>query len=188
MPAQSFPMLLRRVYGFECPRAEVPLVVSTIPAEVRINFILDTGAAVTLIPIPVANALAILNEEKETDPQDRPSSFGARLEGFRTQIKVQLLGRQLDLPCFFYQPPAAPVAAPPQGTPGRRTAPRPPDTLPEWEERMNSHGGEAEAGPATGPPCILGRLGFLNRHSILIQDRQLIISTDRIVPPQLTQT
>lgn len=177
MPAHHFRTQQRVECGHECPRYLVPLGLPTPTAEPPFEFILDTGADVSLIPLDFAQHFRI-PYDRDAVPEAGPVTLTGRLNGHTglldARLRVAEAGIDLTfpLPCFFYQSSATTPAT--TGTPARRTVVRPPGDLDDWETRML---GSTKPAP-TGKPLILGRLGFLSRFRVLLHHDRFLIATD----------
>lgn len=141
-------------------------------------FILDTGAAVSLFPLSLANELDLRFGESDNSPHAKPHTLSGQLEGVMGEIHVNFMTRDLVIPCFFYATSASPSRSPsPRQHVGRRhridSRRQRSSSLDAWlfeaehetDDRMDSHG-----------PCVLGRLGFLNRYKVEINQLECIVS------------
>jgi hypothetical protein len=177
MPAHPFETQQRVECGLECPRYLVPLRLPTPTAEPPFEFILDTGADVSLIPIDFAEHFHIQYDRDEVT-EAQPVTLTGRLAGHTGLLNARLrvaeagIDVAFPLPCFFYQSSATTSAT--TGTPARRMVVRPPGDLDEWEARTL---GSTEPAP-TGKPLILGRLGFLSRFRVLLHHDRFLLATD----------
>jgi hypothetical protein len=164
MPTARFPLDDHEVWGFECPRAFIPVQVQTPGRLVPVSFLLDTGAAVSLIPIPFASVTGIpFDPISELDESDAPRTLLGRLTGHKGSVTVRLLDRLVSIPCAFYHPSNP---SPGIGSPGGRSLQHAPRTLDEWAA--------ASKRPTVRIPrssIVLGRLGFLNRFRVTIDSR-----------------
>jgi hypothetical protein len=188
MPRLSFPHIARPWQGFRCDQPSVYLPVDTENGTFALRFILDTGSAITLIPVALANRLGVVFPEERAGPNDCPRTLHGRLEGHLGDIQSTFLGQELRIPCFFYDPPPPQpshpthqgVVAPPSATgpPGQRRTRRPPPEDEDWiEEWIDAMAGAGHESPANRP-SVLGRLGFLNRFHVLIERTQTTVSTE----------
>jgi hypothetical protein len=182
MPAYHFPLTPRRAFEYDAPRPELRLVLTTDRGRVPVPFVVDTGAAITLIPLAFAELVRLSGERRLAGDHDRPRTMTGRLDGLRGTVTATLGEVTFNIPCFFYRPkPRPPAGAPPLGgPPGRRTAPVPPAGV---AESVGTPAGRGNSGPP--PRCVLGRLGFLNRVDLLVGRTEFYVTTgtDRITPP-----
>lgn len=125
-----------------------------------LTFVIDTGADVTSIPIPVATELGI-----EFDRSDDPSRMSTQHGGFPGhpgRIKVMVDGHTFDWLCYFTEV-AADTNAPSDDPFDRVTSPPPvssrrvPVTVEAWSEVALNN---AERHSYT---CLLGRAEVLTR-------------------------
>jgi hypothetical protein len=186
MPAYQLDLRSGLALGLDCPFPQVPLRLSTLRGRFEVGFVLDTGAAVSLFPIPMADELGVYYDPDADGGADAPRTLLGRLAGCRGTLDVRLGATDLALPCIFYRLPDEP-APEMEGGPGRRTAIPPAESLADWEGRSGGPPGSAAAPPPRPRRyrCVLGRLGFLNRVDLLFRRDSFVISThpDRIALP-----
>ncbi len=122
MPTERFPINDNLVaLGYPCPRGFIPLSLGVGHTNERftLEFLYDSGAAVSLFPTQLADDLQIPFDRTEpADEADCPRTPLGRLPGFRGHLDVRLLGVTFPLPCHFYEP--TPVALRPTRTRGAR--------------------------------------------------------------------
>lgn len=171
MPVYRIPMTPRQANGLDCPLPGVPVKLSGLNGRFEIGFVLDTGAAVTLVPVPMADDMGILYNPDPADT-NTPQTLQGHLTGHHGRLNFHLGTTEFNVPCFFYNPPGHPPPA--AGPAGAQRAVPPARSVPEWEERVTG----------TAPPprrrykCVLGRLGFLNKIDLLVRRTEFLIATD----------
>ncbi|MFO0847847.1 MAG: hypothetical protein U0871_04690 [Gemmataceae bacterium] len=179
-------------FGFEAPRADIPLPVDTGRGVLTLPFLVDTGAAVSLIPIPLADAIDLPYPAERGTDDSPPSTMHGRLTGYRGEFSTRILGHSLMIPCFFYVPPDRPPEA--VGPAGHRTVRRAVADLEDWIRAVEAGlwADGADDSPLRRQPCVLGRLGFLNRFRLLIDARDgarhAILSDDPVTPAARRRT
>ena len=180
MPRLTFPHIPHVRHGYPCPQPRVDMPIDTIHGTFRMRFILDTGAAITLIPTTLAARRGIIFPSEPAEPHDSPRTMHARLTGHLGEIETTFLDRALRIPCFFYVPPAEPPLAPgdelPDGGRRRRAIGRGPRDVEEWIDETTT------GGVGLTHPCVLGRLGFMNRFHVLIEPQQTTVCSDGFLP------
>jgi Aspartyl protease len=98
------PLVFQRVSGFDCPRPEVTLWVSTSYGFTPLQFIVDTGADFTTIPIPLAQREGIPFTQSAST-QGRATGMLGSAEKFRGTLRVRIAGEEDDWPCDFLVSP-----------------------------------------------------------------------------------
>jgi hypothetical protein len=196
MPRTTFLHIPRLSHGFQCDLPSVELPISVLHGTFNHRFILDTGAAITLIPKNDARSHKIYYDIEQAAPQHRPRTINGRLDGHLGQIQTRFLGLDLRIPCFFYDPPTQ-SPGPPQaeGPPGGKRAQRNVRDVEEWVEAVRRQ--EAARADRDGTytdgtgvsiedelPWVLGRLGFMHRFHIWIRADETIISTEAFRLPR----
>lgn len=176
MPQQAFPHIPHKKEGFDCPRPTVTIPLDTVRGTTPIQFVLDTGADLSLIPCDLADALQLEYEDSPLPLNRCPRTLHGRLPNcFVTEVRATFLGRDLRLPVVVYTPVLAPAPSP-AGPPGMRRRERRISSMEEYlSEVEHNENGDDEP---SRPPVVLGRLGFLNRYHVLIGDKETLVSTD----------
>lgn len=141
----------------------------TLHGRFQMPFILDTGAAISLIPAPVASRRGIVFPAELADLHESPRTMQGRLSGHLGEIVTTFLDRSLRIPCFFYLPQAEPLAGNLR-RPGARN-------VDEWIDEVAGEGRDL------AHPWVLGRLGFMNRFHVLVEPLQTTICSDGFRPP-----
>lgn len=175
MPSIRYPLTDAKGFEFQAPKAVIPLPLYNDAGRVRTApFLFDTGAAVSLVPVPLARLFGLLGpggRADPLDPDDAPVTLRGRLTGRRGEFRTRMLGQHLAVPCYFYEPPALD---------GRQS---PPEDVAEWADAVRGFWSES-ATPAAmrRAPCVLGRLGFLSRFAVTVdgrdRSRQVVVSDD----------
>lgn len=166
---QLTPRVIR--VGIPVPRPELELHVRVQPdrgpAWEPLTFVIDTGADVSSIPIPVATELGI-PFERSADPRRMSTQHGA-FPGHPGRIKVTVDGHTFDWLCYFTEVDADTDAS---AVEPRERATRPPPvssrrtpvTVEAWSEVALNN---AERHSYT---CLLGRAEVLTRDFDLRMD------------------
>ena len=170
MPAHQIRAEVRHECGFECPRYVVPLLLPTRTGERIFEFIFDTGADISLFPLPQVDESG-LQYRRDRLPAARPVTLAGSLAGHTGEIEPRLRIGDIDvtfsLPCFFYDPdPPTASHAPDRVAPAR--------DLDNWEQRTAT----GSARPTRNPRAVLGRLGFLSRFRVFAHHERFVVATD----------
>lgn len=141
------------------PRPVVTLHVSTRTPDgvepIPIEFIVDTGADVTMIPESRARRLRLDGYDPSAVMTDSGTSFHGRLRGRWGQIHSRVGSRRLELPCLFFA-----------------------DVLPAsgWFDRLLTRMRRGTSGEG---PFVLGRAGMLTGGVGLLIERGTVCLSDQ---------
>ncbi len=171
--------------GLTCPRYVIGLRLPFVHREPPVEFVLDTGADVSLYPREAADAQGLVYERRQTTDKDLPTTIRGRLTGQLVEVKARLLvepngGDRIDvrftLPLFLYDSPPADPPARPNGS----AAAVPADEH-EWaarQEELLRGSGRPATDSGIQRPVVLGSLGFFTRFRSLLTPNWLVLATD----------
>lgn len=138
-----------------CPRAEVMLSVKVrykAPTGFRpLPFIVDIGSDVTMIPVVTAGQYGLTGYDPNRTLQGEHASFGTEFEGRWGNVTIRIGEKETTLICFYYV-----------------------DSSPK--SHLHNITNFILRNKTTTSPIILGRAGFLEAHTLVLENGWVVIS------------